>query len=124
MKNLLVALAILGVLATANWAYRQNYAARAVQEENRRLRSEIADARKRLEMLRAEWAYLNRPDRLRGLVSANFDRLPLFPLLPEQLVRFEDLGTLPTPKHMTSPVVEVMATVADSDASSREGDRP
>ena len=41
------------------------------------LRAEIADEREALAVLNAEWAYLNRPDRLRDLADLNGDRLGL-----------------------------------------------
>ena len=68
------------VLGLAVWAYQQNY---ATQDELRRIDSlnqQIAVNRERLAVLRAEWAYLNRPDRLRDLAQMNFDRLRLLPL--------------------------------------------
>ena len=49
----------------------------------RKLHREIGAAHERLGMLRAEWAYLNRPDRLRDLAELNYERLGLLPLMPD-----------------------------------------
>ena len=46
-------------------------------------------------MLKAEWAYLNRPDRLRELAEMNFADLQLLPLLPEH---FADVELVAYPK--------------------------
>ena len=84
MRNLLHVLSALAVVALGFWAYRENYRTQAELESVRELQSEIAGLRETLSMLRAEWAYLNRPDRLRELANANFERLGLLPLEPAQ----------------------------------------
>ncbi len=84
MKGIVYAVIALMVLGLAFWAYNQNYATQAELKETQKVRGEIADLRDKLTVLRAEWAYLNRPDRLRDLANLNFDRLKLFPLAPEQ----------------------------------------
>ncbi len=43
-----------------------------------------AQERERRRILNAEWAYLNRPERLKALVAAHSETLKLVPLQPEQ----------------------------------------
>ena len=79
------------VMALAVWAYRQNYETQARLREVDVLRAEIADLRERASVLRAEWAYLNRPERLADLAALNFDRLGLLELRPDHFRRIEQL---------------------------------
>jgi hypothetical protein len=83
MKVLLHVLAALAMLALGFWAYEENYKTQASLRAVRDLHAQIGAAHSRLNVLRAEWAYLNRPDRLRDLAEINFDRLGLIPLMPE-----------------------------------------
>ena len=84
MRPVLYVLTFLAVIALGFWAYRENYATQAALREVRGLQAEIADLREALSVQRAEWAYLNRPDRLRELTTLNFDRLGLLPMEPGQ----------------------------------------
>lgn len=85
MRPILYVLSFLAVIASGFWAYRENYATQEALKEVSRLNREIANLRSGLALQRAEWAYLNRPDRLRDLAVLNFDKLGLLPLEPEQL---------------------------------------
>lgn len=80
------------VIALAFWAYSQNYQTQTALKEAETLQQEIADLRERLAVLRAEWAYLNRPDRLRQLADMNFEKLGLLPLAPDDFGRVEQVG--------------------------------
>ena len=84
MRPVLYVLTFLAVIALGFWAYRENYATQASLRDVRHLQGEIANLREALSVQRAEWAYLNRPDRLRELATANFDRLGLMPMEPTQ----------------------------------------
>ena len=92
MKTLLYLSTALCVIALAFWAYRENYTTQARLGEVERLQDQIGTSRARLAVLRAEWAYLNRPDRLRDLAEINFDRLGLLPLRPEQFGRIDEVA--------------------------------
>ena len=64
MRMVMFLVATLSVLGAAFWAYQENYRTQAAMAEVRKLHGKIGGAHERLAMLRAEWAYLNRPDRL------------------------------------------------------------
>ena len=84
MRAVFFVLSFLAVMGLAFWAYRENYATQAALRDMGRLQDEIAGLREALALQRAEWAYLNRPERLRELATLNFDRLGLLPLEPTQ----------------------------------------
>lgn len=92
MRSIAYVLAALAVFGLAFWAYRENYATQRVLGETRQLQRDIGAAQVRLSVLRAEWAYLNRPNRLRELANINFDRLGLLPLRPDQFGRVDEVS--------------------------------
>jgi hypothetical protein len=84
MRPLLYVLSFFALIALGFWAYRENYATQAALKEVQALQRQIVGLREALSVQRAEWAYLNRPDRLRELATANYDRLGLLPMEPSQ----------------------------------------
>jgi len=112
MRNLVRAVALLLVLALGFWAYRENYATQAELGEVRSLREAIGGLHESLSVLRAEWAYLNRPDRLRELADLNFDRLQLLPMTPSQFGSAGEVAypDLPLPA-LSDPIDTIARTV-------------
>ena len=106
MRPVLYVLTFLGLIALGFWAYRENYATQATLREVRGLQHEIANLREALSVQRAEWAYLNRPDRLRDLAGLNFDRLGLLPMEP---------GQFGTAAQVAFPVPEIPAITGPID---------
>ncbi len=105
MRSLLYVLTALAVIGLAFWAYRENYLTQEAQAEAQKLQRDIGDARARLRVLNAEWAYLNRPDRLMDLVELNYEKLGLMPLQPYQFGRVDQVS-FPAPPELpiTNPV--------------------
>jgi hypothetical protein len=97
MRPLLYVLSFLAVLGLGFWAYRENYTTQSALREVAALQDEIASLQEALSIQRAEWAYLNRPDRLRDLAVLNFDRLGLMPMEPHQFGRIADVAYPPPP---------------------------
>ena len=97
MRSAIVILSFLSMLASGFWAYRENYTTQAALREVAGLQDDIANLHESLAIQRAEWAYLNRPERLRDLAVLNFDRLGLLPMEPHQFGRAADVAYPPPP---------------------------
>jgi hypothetical protein len=112
MRPVLYVATFIAVMALAFWAYRENYATQRSLREVANLQSDIASLREALSIQRAEWAYLNRPDRLRDLTSLNFDRLGLLPLVPEQFGQVDQTAYPPSQVPAEMPVVSEAVNVS------------
>ena len=112
MRSLMYVLTFLTVIAAAFWAYHENYKTQAALSEAQAVRSDIAEARARLSVLRAEWAYLNRPDRLRDLSEVNFERLGLMPFEPDQFGRVDQIAYPQPPELPITDPIELSSSGA------------
>ena len=104
MRSLTYLACVLTVMALAFWAYRENYRTQAAIDDMGKIRREIAGLREDLGVLRAEWAYLNRPERLRQLVDLNFERLQLIPVETGQFIALDNID-YPKPPAPVDPLV-------------------
>lgn len=112
MRSFLYLVTALGVIALAAWAYRENHLTQTAMNERRALEREITHLREALSIQRAEWAWLNRPDRLRDLVALNFEDLKLIPMTAEH---FGEIGQVayPLPSIQVEPddAIEVFGAI-------------
>ncbi|MFT4784715.1 MAG: hypothetical protein ACI9IV_002463 [Paracoccaceae bacterium] len=110
MRGLFYVLSAMAVMGLAYWAYQENYRTQAVLGDVRSLEAEIGRLRETLGVMRAEWAYLNRPDRLLELVEINYGTLGLLPLDPAQFGDVEQISfpPLPMPVFELSPIMNTV----------------
>ena len=119
MRGLLYLLTAAAVIGLAFWAYRETHRTQQAMSELRQLQREIGALREAVAVQRAEWAWLNRPDRLRLLAEINYDRLQLMPLRPDQFGEIEQIAFpppllpaflpgLPDPTAPTDPDTEAL----------------
>jgi len=91
MRSILYFFAAVTVVGLAYWAYNENYETQAALGRVDDLQQQIGAMQENLSVLKAEWAYLNRPDRLRELSDLNFDALGLMPLNAESFGNVEQV---------------------------------
>ena len=117
MRPVLYVATFIAVIALAFWAYRENYATQHALREVSELQNQITSLREALSIQRAEWAYLNRPDRLRDLAALNFDRLGLLPLEPEQFGQVDQTAYPPSSFPAAIPGLTAPLDVMDTQGS-------
>lgn len=115
MRAVLYILTSLAVIGLAFWAYRENYATQQALNEADKLHSNIRAAHARLAVLKAEWAYQNRPERLRDLAEINFERLGLLPLHPDQFGMVDQIAYPPAPLVEITDGIDVSSQAAEED---------
>ena len=114
LRNTLAVAAALAVMALAFWAYRENYATQQALKDQRAIQRDIRGLRESMAMQRAEWAWLNRPERLAVLASAGFDALGLLPMNADA---YTPLAAVPLPPEPLVPDDVAGATVTDTAAT-------
>jgi len=85
----------LAVLGLGFWAYQENYRTRAALDHMHGVQRDIAGLKGQLTMLKAEWAYLNRPERLTALVNANNGQLQLMEMTPDNFGQLDQIAFPP-----------------------------
>ncbi len=108
MRSLFYVFTALSVIGLAFWAYHENYETQEALSKAEKLQNQISQSRQRLRVLNAEWAYLNRPDRLRDLAEINFDKLGLLPLQPYQFGKIDQVSYPPEDDLPITNPVDVM----------------
>ena len=102
LRFLLFATLIVSTFSLGLWAYKINYESRAAYQRVNNLEESILSLNKEVKILNAEWAHLNRPERLRKLVEYFFLELRLNPINPDDFIVFSEIymdqtsGNVPT----------------------------
>lgn len=97
----LTALVLFGLLSIGLYLIESE-----VEQQHRRLGrldAEMEQEQKNLQVLRAEWSYLNQPERLQELAAAHVDRVGLRPIAPAQIGRLDELPMRPEPPDEAGP---------------------
>ena len=124
MRGLLFGFFALAVMGLAYWAYYENYKTQDALRTATALQREIGASRETLSVLEAEWAYLNRPERLADLADLNFERLQLLPITSD---RFGSVALIGYPvatfdiKELTG-MIDVRGQIKDQ--ATPDGDYP
>lgn len=98
MRLLLYFAGILSLLTLAALSYSQNYATREILSEIDRTKTTIRAKQQQLRALEDEWAYLNRPDRIKALAVLNYSHIQLSRQFPQAPQSISDLPFQPDPE--------------------------
>ena len=92
MRSFLYIMMFNAVIGLAFWAYQENVHTQRELAYVEELQGSIGQARNRLAILRAEWAYQNRPRRLQDLADLNYEHLQLLPLRADHFGHVDEVA--------------------------------
>lgn len=95
MRRLMHILAILALVGSALYAYRIKYDSIYLSERVAKLRTQVAREKEAIAVLKAEWQFVNRPDRIQTLADKHLH--DLVPAQITQAVRWADVPPRPAP---------------------------
>ncbi len=124
MRGLLFGLFALVVMGLAYWSYSENYKTRDSLRTAQSLQREIGSSRETLAVLQAEWAYLNRPERLADLADLNFERLQLLPITAAQFGTVTQVSFPPATFDIEELTGSIEVRGQIDDETSPDGDYP
>ncbi len=101
------------LILSAYWAYSVNYTTRSAERSVDALKQQIVEETDKIEVLRAEWAYLNRPERLTRLAEANFEILRLVPVRADH---YGDIADVPKDDGLGGLISNTLTAAARSEA--------
>ncbi len=111
-------LSLLAALGAGLYLYQEKHSAQLLDREINRSLKQAEQVRDRIGLLKAEWALLNEPERLKGLANQH---LQLQSLVPGQFARLEDLpGRMPAPSDTqvnAAPIADVPPPAAAAPAA-------
>lgn len=91
MSRLINIVLFLFVLLGAFWLYQVKHEAKEEESRIVKLEQQIEDEKEALLLLKAEWSYLNRPERVQQLSERFADQLGLSEVQPYQIGTVADL---------------------------------
>ena len=106
MKNFLYLLAGVLVVFAASWTYKVNYQVQEAEDRVSALQREINRERSKIAVLGSEWAYLNRPERLRALAETYYPELGLTAI---DAAHFGSIDEVPLPPDEIAAAVQQIA---------------
>ncbi len=112
MKGAMAVLWVGVIGAMAFGLYRVTDAVQTREDELARLNRDLIASEEAIRVLRAEWSYLNRPERLARLAA---DHLALAPMTARQIGGFENLSTAwPVPSEQLSALGPIVIKPASA----------
>lgn len=115
MLRILNTLVIAALVMSAAWVYKIKFESTLKAERVAKLRGELRKERDAIAILRAEWAQLERPDRLQPLAQRHLK------LKPIETAQFDALDKLPerprplVPPGTTDPIGAIIEIFADEE---------